>query len=375
MLRSCYKGLERCLGLRGSDGLLWHGDLKQHACGEFSIAVVQANSTLEDQSQVITTPNSTFVGVYDGHGGPEASRFVNKHLFNFVQKFESEQKGLSAEVLRKAFSATEEEFIQLVRRELPVRPQMASVGSCCLVGAISNNELYVANLGDSRVVLGRRILNGQKESVIAERLSNDHNVADEEVRREVEALHPDDTPIVVYCRGVWRINGIIQVSRSIGDVYLKRPEFNRDPIFQQFGNPVPLRRAVLSAEPAIISRKLKPHDLFLIFASDGLWEHLTDEEAVDIVVKNPRAGIAKRLVSTAIREVGKKLDMKYRDIKNKPKGNRRKYHDDITVIVIYLDQHAGSPNHKYKHTTNGCITPPVDIFSHKTGDVVDGLII
>lgn len=85
MLRSCYKGLERCLGLRGSDGLLWHGDLKQHACGEFSIAVVQANSTLEDQSQVITTPNSTFVGVYDGHGGPEASRFVNKHLFNFVQ--------------------------------------------------------------------------------------------------------------------------------------------------------------------------------------------------------------------------------------------------------------------------------------------------
>lgn len=126
-------------------------------------------------------------------------------------EFESEQKGLSAEVLRKAFSATEEEFIQLVRRELPVRPQMASVGSCCLVGAISNNELYVANLGDSRVVLGRRILNGQKESVIAERLSNDHNVADEEVRREVEALHPDDTPIVVYCRGVWRINGIIQV--------------------------------------------------------------------------------------------------------------------------------------------------------------------
>lgn len=79
------------------------------------------------------------------------------------------------------------------------------------------------------------------------------------------------------------------MSRSIGDVYLKKPEFNRDPILQQFGIPVPLKRAVLSAEPAIISRKLKPHDLFLIFASDGLWEHLSDEAAVDIVVKNPRA--------------------------------------------------------------------------------------
>lgn len=124
-------------------------------------------------------------------------------------EFESEQKGLSAEVLKKAFRATEEEFCELVRRELPVRSQMVTVGSCCLVGAISDNELYVANLGDSRVVLGRRISNGRNESVVAERLSNDHNVADEEVRKEVEALHPE--PIVVHCRGVWRINGIIQV--------------------------------------------------------------------------------------------------------------------------------------------------------------------
>lgn len=81
MLRSCY----RCLGRRGgSDGLLWHSDLKPHASGDYSIAVVQANSNLEDQSQVFTSPSATYVGVYDGHGGPEASRFVNKHLFSFL---------------------------------------------------------------------------------------------------------------------------------------------------------------------------------------------------------------------------------------------------------------------------------------------------
>lgn len=84
MFRSCYKALEKCVGARSSDGLLWHADLKQHASGEFSIAVVQANSSLEDQSQVITTPFSTYVGVFDGHGGPEASRFVNKNLFSFL---------------------------------------------------------------------------------------------------------------------------------------------------------------------------------------------------------------------------------------------------------------------------------------------------
>lgn len=50
------------------------------------MAVVQANSNLEDQSQVFTSPSATYVGVYDGHGGPDASRFVNKYLFHFLHR-------------------------------------------------------------------------------------------------------------------------------------------------------------------------------------------------------------------------------------------------------------------------------------------------
>ncbi|KAB2076861.1 hypothetical protein ES319_A06G068300v1 [Gossypium barbadense] len=309
MLRSLSRPLERCLGVRaGGDALMWHADLKPHASGDFSIAVVQANNCLEDQSQVFTSPFATYVGVYDGHGGPEASRFVNKHLFHFLHKFATEQGGLSADVIKKAFNATEEEFLRLVKRSLSVRPQIASVGSCCLVGAISIDVLYVANLGDSRAVLGRKASGDKENTVVAERLSTDHNVRVEEVRKEVEELHPDDSHIVVYTRGVWRIKGIIQVSRSIGDVYLKKPEFYRDPIFQQFGNPVPLKRPVITAEPSILIRKLKPQDQFLIFASDGLWEQLSDEAAVNIVFKNPRAGIARRLVRAALQEVAKKRD-------------------------------------------------------------------
>lgn len=88
---------------------------------------------------------------------------------------------------------------------------------------------------------------------------------------------------------------LFQVSRSIGDVYLKKPEFNRDPIFQQFGNLVPLKHPVMTAEPSIVIRKLMPQDSFLIFASDGLWEQLTDQAAVEIVFKNPRAVSAHTL--------------------------------------------------------------------------------
>lgn len=127
--------------------------------------------------------------------------------------FARELGGLSEEVLRKALDAIEEEFLHMVKRSWLAQPQMASVGSCCLTAVISNGVLYVANLGDSRAVLGRRVTTdgGMSNTVVAERISTDHNVGVEEVRKEVEALHPDDSHIVVYTRGVWRIKGIIQV--------------------------------------------------------------------------------------------------------------------------------------------------------------------
>ncbi|KAJ7944491.1 Protein phosphatase 2C family protein [Quillaja saponaria] len=361
MLELCRRPLEKCFGGGGNDDLLWHMDLKPYASGDYSIAVVQANSSLEDQGQVFTSPSATYVGVYDGHGGPEASRFITNHLFSFLHKFASEEGGLSEDVIKKAFDATEEEFLHLVRRSWVAQPQIASAGSCCLVGAISNNVLYVANLGDSRAVLGRKASEtrvSNDNNVVAERLSNDHNVGLEEVRKEVKALHPDDAHIVVYTHGVWRIKGIIQVSRSIGDVYLKKPEF------QQFGYPIHLKRPAMTAEPSILIRKLKPHDLFLIFASDGLWEHLSDEEAVEIVFKSPRVGIARRLVRAAVQEAARKREMRYEDIRKIEKGLRRHFHDDITVIVIYLDQSQGSLSNRLKdHGLYDCTSAPVDIFS------------
>ncbi|CAL5352018.1 unnamed protein product [Camellia sinensis] len=318
----------------GEDALLWCRDLEKHSYGEFSFAVVQANEVIEDHSQVETGRDATFVGVYDGHGGPEASRFIRDHLFLHLIRLAQQNGTISEDILKSAFSATEDGFLTLVRRSCGIKPLIAANGSCCLVGIIWKGTLYVANLGDSRAVIGYV---GRSNKIVSEQLTKDHNASMEEVRQELRSLHPDDSHIVVMKNGVWRIKGIIQVSRSIGDAYLKRPEFSLDPSFPRFHLSEPLRRPVLTAEPSIYSRVLRPNDRFLIFASDGLWEHLTNQQAVEIVYNNPRPGIARRLLKSALNEAARKREMRYNDLKKIEKGVRRFFHDDITVVIIFID--------------------------------------
>ncbi|KAK7392796.1 hypothetical protein VNO78_21244 [Psophocarpus tetragonolobus] len=321
------------------DALVWHRDLEKHSCGEFSYAVVQANEVIEDHSQVETGSAAVFVGVYDGHGGAEASRFINDHLFLNLMRVAQESGSISEDIIRNAVSATEDGFLTLVRRSYGIKPLIAAMGSCCLVGVIWKGTLYIANLGDSRAVIGSV---GRSNKIIAEQLTKEHNASKEEVRRELRSLHPEDSQIVVMKQGTWRIKGIIQVSRSIGDAYLKRPEFSFDPSFPRFHLPEPIRRPVLTAEPSICSRVLKPNDKFVIFASDGLWEHLTNQEAAEIVHNYPRTGIARRLLKAALIEAARKREMRYKDLQKIGRGIRRFFHDDITVVVVFIDHELSS---------------------------------
>lgn len=136
------------------------------------------------------------------------------HIFTYFTaicdaEFTSENQGMSADVITKAFLATEEEFLSLVRKQWEIRPQIASVGSCCLVGIICSGILYIANAGDSRAVLGR--LEKSPKEVKAIQLSSEHNANLESVREELHSLHPNDPQIVVLKHKVWRVKGIIQV--------------------------------------------------------------------------------------------------------------------------------------------------------------------
>ncbi|RVX13652.1 putative protein phosphatase 2C 38 [Vitis vinifera] len=268
-------------------------------------------------------------------------------------EFTSENQGMSEDVITKAFLATEDEFLSLVKKQW---------------------------LRDSRVVLGR--LEKAFSEVKAVQLSSEHNANFESVRQELRMLHPDDPQIVVLKHKVWRVKGIIQatngvskscerapsesegeghgqkveegveyassffvlVSRSIGDAYLKNAEFNREPLLPKFRLDEPFHKPILKAEPSVLVQRLHPEDQFLIFASDGLWENLSNQEAVDIVNNSPRNGIARKLVKAALQEAAKKREMRYSDLKKIERGVRRHFHDDITVVVLFLDYSLISRN-------------------------------
>ncbi|CAH1442340.1 unnamed protein product [Lactuca virosa] len=318
------------------DGLLWYRDIGKYGGGDYSMAVVQANQVLEDQSQIESGPFGTFVGVYDGHGGPDVARYVCDNLFRNFQARSTEDYGVvTPDTIKNAFLATENGFTAVVSELFNTRPSIATVGSCCLVGVIYQQTLFIANLGDSRVVLGKKV--GNTGGMAAIQLSSEHNANLEEVRHELKNLHPHDPQIVALKHGVWRVKGIIQVSRSIGDVYMKHTEYNNDQILPKFRLPEATVMPIMSATPSILTHDIQPSDSFLIFASDGLWEHLGNEEAVEIVHNNPRAGIAKRLVKAALHEAAKKREMRYSDLRKIDKRVRRHFHDDITVIVLFLN--------------------------------------
>ena len=149
----------------------------------------------------------------------------------------AKEKGLvPSEVFENAVSATEEGFLQLVSETFGSKPTIAAVGSCCLAGFISEGTLCIANMGDSRAVLGsvkKRPVRRQMK-IVAQQITEDHNACVQKVRQELKSDHPDDPEIVVKVQGVWRIKGIIQVLVFDPLIYIVNRGENLNPLNYKF---------------------------------------------------------------------------------------------------------------------------------------------
>lgn len=223
-----------------------------------------------------------FFGVFDGHGGAKAAEFASMNLGRNIIKEVSlrSEEGLE-EAVRGGYLTTDAEFLK----------QNANGGSCCVTALVHNGELIVSNTGDCRAVMSR--------GGVAEALTVDHRPSRQDEMERIQRLGG----YVDCCRGVWRIQGSLAVSRGIGDSQLKR---------------------WVIAEPETKILTIQPECEFLILASDGLWEKVSNQEAVELLrpfcvgVDNQQSlSACKKLVDLAV---------------------KRGSSDDISAMVIQLGQ-------------------------------------
>lgn len=199
---------------------------------------------MEDRFKAVVDFNGqnkqAFFGVFDGHGGSKAAEFAAENLENRIQD-EVEKRGEIeiVEAIKQGYLNTDSEFLKQEQRG----------GACCVTAIIRAGNLVVSNAGDCRAVVSN--------AGAAEAITSDHRPSRQDEKLRIESLGG----YVDSSRGVSRVLGSLAVSRGIGDRSLKQ---------------------WITSEPETKMFKIVPEFEFLIMASDGLWEKVSNQEAVDI---------------------------------------------------------------------------------------------
>jgi protein phosphatase 1L len=209
-------------------------------------------------------------GIFDGHGGNEASRFVRDHLAGRLYQAlrEFNPSGLTEAGIWRALKVT---FVRLNQDFKNTLGSPLDQGTTATVAMILDGKLWTANVGDARTVLD----NGGEP----EQLTEDAKPSMERYKRGIE----NRGGTVENIFGVPRVNGQIAVARAIGD-------------HRQNG--------AISARPKITVKPLseiRPGS-HLILCCDGIYDVARTKDVVRAVHanRNRSAGtLAKNVVYSA----------------------------------------------------------------------------
>ncbi|XP_071686868.1 probable protein phosphatase 2C 23 [Rutidosis leptorrhynchoides] len=264
--------------------------------------------------------------------------------------------------LSRGLKKTEESFLDIADQMLDENPELALMGSCVLVMLMKGEDVYVMNVGDSRAVLAQKpepdlwrqdlerineeTLNDLEvsdtdngcinPSLTACQLSIDHSTSTEEEVQRIKSEHADDPCAVTNDR----VKGSLKVTRAFGAGFLKQPKWN-NALLEMFQIDYLGTSPYINCVPYLHHHKLGVRDRFLILSSDGLYQYFTNEEAVSevelFIQWSPDGDPAQHLVEEVLFRAAKKAGMDFHELLEIPQGDRRRYHDDVSIIVISLE--------------------------------------
>ncbi|PIN19588.1 Serine/threonine phosphatase [Handroanthus impetiginosus] len=289
--------------------------------------------------------------------------------------------------MSKALEVTEQAYLDMTDRVLDRYPELALMGSCLLVVLMRDEDVYVMNVGDSRAIVaqyesdevscgtewqvhGDDGFNGegiveesagvsdregkavnetyphQSVSLTALQLSTDHSTSIEEEVIRIKNEHPDDKNCIVNDR----VKGRLKVTRAFGAGFLKQDKWN-DALLEMFRNDYIGTAPYISCSPSLRHHKLCPRDQFLVLSSDGLYQYFSNQEVVshvqNFMERFPDGDPAQHLIEELLFRAARKAGMDFHELLDIPQGDRRKYHDDVTVMVVSLEGRIWKSSGKY----------------------------
>eukprot|EP00357_Protocruzia_adherens_P008132 CAMPEP_0115014412 /NCGR_PEP_ID=MMETSP0216-20121206/26062_1 /TAXON_ID=223996 /ORGANISM="Protocruzia adherens, Strain Boccale" /LENGTH=267 /DNA_ID=CAMNT_0002384145 /DNA_START=49 /DNA_END=852 /DNA_ORIENTATION=+ len=204
--------------------------------------------------------NDGFFSVFDGHGGIAAVDYAKVRIHELLR-----------DEITRNYSHVEQGFckaFEQVNDELKSKSceNTGTTACCCLIRQEAGVKvIYTANVGDTRAV----VCNNGK----ADRLSYDHKACDPS---EVERVRSGGGFVFGD-----RLAGQLAITRALGDLALLNDG--------------------LLCRPYFSKRVLGTQDKYLIIATDGVWDVLSDQEAVDLTKDmNDSYQMAQHLVERAL---------------------------------------------------------------------------
>ena len=274
--------------------------------------------------------DNIFMGVCDGHGyyGHEVSGYIKENLPMDLNHLIKTKK---LNVLTDDLSSTIKTAFVLENKSLLRNRQIDSdlSGSTCISTIYTPQKLIIANIGDSRCVLGKYIEKEnfeEKDEIIGEKNKKKVRWVAQNLSRDHKPTIPEEAERIL------KVGGRIRPMKDedgeyIGPmrVYMKDKDMPGLAMTRSFGDYFGSTAGVIS-EPEVSEYVFKPEDKFIVLASDGLFEFMESQEVVDIIKdyyeKNDIVGCCEYL---------------YKESTRKWIQEEEDTIDDITMILVFFD--------------------------------------
>ncbi len=232
---------------------------------ETGIASLQGKRSSQEDRAFVQKIDShtTLIGLFDGHGGSECvdyientlSRIITSKLNNPTEKSDLLHTEKILALLCESFRKANDDFYN---RVMSNRYKGFESGTTASIALVRNSTLYIAYIGDSRIVRS----NGKA-------LTEDHTLNNEKEKERIVHFNKGKDTLISIMKRTKRLTAdqsiavpSLAITRAFGD-------FRFTPVG-------------LISEPQVCYTPLRSDD-FIIVASDGIWDVISNQEAVSFV--------------------------------------------------------------------------------------------